>query len=299
MCGATRACAPDLSNTRPSRLPARAAFQRCLSRPSRLHPQWLPTPTPSLLPTRQGLLPEAVAAARMLLPRGSSVLTLWKHQRKVRTYRRRWYHGGETHGRPAAAADPTLFVLVDENSASAAEIFAGALRANGNAVVIGTSTYGKGASQALAYMSDGSAIRFTSDPACFESTRPPCVRGARRPRAVARVPLPEHANAAPACHCRSVAATPKLASHGVQRTVAADKARPLPCVLSQGVHVARRFAPGRARLVAWRRARRALALAAPLGAELGVRRGGGDARVASCRRRLSTRGLAASCGGVL
>ncbi|KAL1514511.1 hypothetical protein AB1Y20_003610 [Prymnesium parvum] len=104
-----------------------------------------------------GLLPEAVAAARMFLPRGATVLSLWKPKRKVHTYRRRWYHRGELSTRSI----PPLYVLVDENSASAAEIFAGALGASGRAVVIGTATYGKGASQALAYMSDGSAVRFT------------------------------------------------------------------------------------------------------------------------------------------
>ena len=62
--------------------------------------------------------------------------------------------GGASGGWP-------LVVLVDEQSASAAEVFAGALRASGEAVIVGTRTFGKGASQALTYMSDGSALRFT------------------------------------------------------------------------------------------------------------------------------------------
>src|SRR5262249_12321233 len=42
-----------------------------------------------------------------------------------------------------------LFLLVDHGTASAAELFAGALRAHGRAVVVGERTYGKGTAQEL------------------------------------------------------------------------------------------------------------------------------------------------------
>lgn len=97
-----------------------------------------------------GLLTQAVAAARLLVPRGAAVVTLCKPSRSVKTYRRRWYH--------RAYPTPNLVVLVDRKTASAAEIFAGALAASGRALIVGTPTYGKGSSQALVYMSDGSAV---------------------------------------------------------------------------------------------------------------------------------------------
>jgi carboxyl-terminal processing protease len=42
-----------------------------------------------------------------------------------------------------------LVVLVDRHTASAAEVFAGALQAHGRAVVVGERTYGKGTAQKL------------------------------------------------------------------------------------------------------------------------------------------------------
>jgi C-terminal processing protease CtpA/Prc len=44
-------------------------------------------------------------------------------------------------------------LLVDENSASASEIFAGAMKENGRAVVVGTQSYGKGTVQAIVQLS--------------------------------------------------------------------------------------------------------------------------------------------------
>ena len=42
-----------------------------------------------------------------------------------------------------------LVLLIDGNSASAAEIFAGAMQENGRAVVVGSRSYGKGTIQAI------------------------------------------------------------------------------------------------------------------------------------------------------
>ncbi len=57
--------------------------------------------------------------------------------------------------------DMPLAVLVNENSASASEIFAGAVQDHEVGTIIGTTTYGKGVVQELRQLSDGSAVKLT------------------------------------------------------------------------------------------------------------------------------------------
>lgn len=54
-----------------------------------------------------------------------------------------------------------LAVLVNENSASASEIFAGAVKDYGIGTIVGTTTFGKGVVQELHPLSDGSAVKLT------------------------------------------------------------------------------------------------------------------------------------------
>ncbi len=54
-----------------------------------------------------------------------------------------------------------VVVLVDEGSASASEIFAGALQQNGIATIVGTKTYGKGTAQSIVDLSSGASLHIT------------------------------------------------------------------------------------------------------------------------------------------
>lgn len=57
--------------------------------------------------------------------------------------------------------DMPLAVLVNEGSASASEIFAGAVQDYGTGIIVGTTTYGKGVVQAVHQLQDGSAVKLT------------------------------------------------------------------------------------------------------------------------------------------
>lgn len=59
--------------------------------------------------------------------------------------------------------DLPVVALVDENTASAAELLAGALQDAGAALLIGTRTFGKGSIQSLIPLSDGGALKLTTD----------------------------------------------------------------------------------------------------------------------------------------
>ena len=53
-------------------------------------------------------------------------------------------------------------MLVNENSASASEIFAGAVKDYEIGTIVGTTTYGKGIVQSIRQLSDGSAVKLTT-----------------------------------------------------------------------------------------------------------------------------------------
>ncbi|MGI8714807.1 MAG: S41 family peptidase [Solirubrobacteraceae bacterium] len=98
-----------------------------------------------------GLLEEGVNVASIFIPDGTIVST------DGRTQPRQVYmaKGG------AIPTTVPLVVLVDRNTASAAEIVTGALQDRGRAKVVGTRTYGKGVFQEIQPLQNGGALDFT------------------------------------------------------------------------------------------------------------------------------------------
>jgi len=98
-----------------------------------------------------GLLNEAVNVASVFLPDGTIVSTAGRAQPR-QVYMAR--------GNAIASKIP-MVVLVDQGTASAAEIVTGALQDRGRAKVVGTRTYGKGVFQEIEPLSNGGALDFT------------------------------------------------------------------------------------------------------------------------------------------
>jgi carboxyl-terminal processing protease len=98
-----------------------------------------------------GLLNEAVNVASIFIPDGTIVSTDGRSQpRQVYVAK-----GG------AISTSIPMVVLVNRNTASAAEIVTGALHDRGRAKVIGTHTYGKGVFQEIEPLPNGGALDFT------------------------------------------------------------------------------------------------------------------------------------------
>ena len=99
-----------------------------------------------------GILSEAVATVSLFVESGLVCVTEGVHHGR-REYR---VSGDATHeGVP-------LVVLVDRESASAAEVVAAALDDHERAVIVGQQTYGKATVQALRELSNGSALKLTT-----------------------------------------------------------------------------------------------------------------------------------------
>ena len=99
-----------------------------------------------------GLVSEAVAVAGRFLQKGQTVVSHRGRASAEQLFRARGNAGSDRY---------PIVVLVDHQSASAAEIVAGALQDHDRAWVIGQSTFGKGLVQAQFPLSEGAALLLT------------------------------------------------------------------------------------------------------------------------------------------
>ncbi len=99
-----------------------------------------------------GLLDASVDVASLWLPADKTVLQEKRDGVVIKTYR--------SNGDATLLGIPTV-VLINEGSASASEILAGALHDNKAATLMGTKSYGKGSVQKLEPLPDGSTLKVT------------------------------------------------------------------------------------------------------------------------------------------
>jgi carboxyl-terminal processing protease len=99
-----------------------------------------------------GYLNDAVSVAQVWLKNGQIILEEKRGSQILQTYR------AESDG--AMVGKPTI-VLINEGSASASEIVAGALKDNGAAKIVGVTSFGKGSVQEFSTFSAGDVLKVT------------------------------------------------------------------------------------------------------------------------------------------
>jgi carboxyl-terminal processing protease len=102
-----------------------------------------------------GLLNSAVDVCAQFVPPNTKVVST---QGRVASQQREYTTSGASKERPHFP----MAVLVNEGSASGAEIVSGALKDLNRAIVVGETTFGKGSVQNVMQLPDGSALRFTT-----------------------------------------------------------------------------------------------------------------------------------------
>ncbi len=102
-----------------------------------------------------GLLNVAIKISEDFLPDGKVIVSTKGRHAALNTLSKSTNTRGDFLNWPVA-------VLINEGSASASEIFAGALKDNKRAVIVGAQSFGKGSVQSVIPLPDGSGLRLTT-----------------------------------------------------------------------------------------------------------------------------------------
>lgn len=100
-----------------------------------------------------GLLNQAIRIADLFLKEGVVVYT----EGRLESQKQKFYAHND-----AIEPEYPIIILVNEGSASASEIIAGALQDHGRALIMGKQTFGKGSVQTVLPMESGDALRLTT-----------------------------------------------------------------------------------------------------------------------------------------
>ena len=101
-----------------------------------------------------GLLTQAVALAERFLPKGTKIVSV---RSKIPEQRKEYFVSAK-----GKYLDLPLVILVNEKTASASEVFSGAMQDHRRATLVGVQTFGKGSVQSVIPLDDKSAMKLTT-----------------------------------------------------------------------------------------------------------------------------------------